>query len=91
MFKKKATLAIVMATLIVLVAPLAVDLSADIWTCADAPSYCNNTLARGCSGDVMYFSGCRLYCKTGSTTTPATSCYYHVVIDDVTASQTETH
>jgi hypothetical protein len=79
MFKKKATFAIVMATLIVLVAPLAVQMIAGTWTCANLPSNCWNTTTLGCSGDVMYYSSCRLYCRTGATTTPARVCLYPVV------------
>jgi hypothetical protein len=87
MFKKKATLAILMATLFVMVAPLAVELIADTWTCVDMPANCWNITSRGCSGDVMYYSGCHMYCKSGTTVTPAVNCYYPVVIDDPVAHQ----
>jgi hypothetical protein len=75
MFKKKATLVILMAAMIISASPLAVQLTADIWTCADLSHLCWRTTSMGCAGDVMYYSGCRLYCQTGSTTSPVVSCY----------------
>jgi hypothetical protein len=74
MFKKKATLAILMATLFVMAAPLAVQMIAGTWTCADLPSNCWNTTALGCSGDVMYYSGCHMNCRTGSTISATLYC-----------------
>ena len=83
MFKKKATLAVVMATLIVLIVPLVVE----AWTCADLPSACWNTTSRGCEGDVMWYSGCHMYCKTGVTTTPAIHCHldYSTPVKNISA------
>jgi hypothetical protein len=75
MFKKKATLAILMATLFVMAAPLAVQMIAGTWTCADLPSNCWNTTTRGCSGDVMCFSNCHMYCQTSDTISAGINCF----------------
>jgi len=81
MFKKKATLAIAMASLIVLIAPFAIQLAAQVWTCADLPSACWQTTTRGCAGDVMYFNdSCHMYCQTGITVTPAVHCHRTVIV-----------
>ena len=71
--KRKTIFAIGLALLVLVTLPML----AGYWECDDIPGCA--PFNRGCSGDVMYHNGCFMYCKTGSTTTPAISCHWVVV------------
>ncbi len=85
MFKtKKFKLMILAATLFVLLAPFAMQVSAlsqaaalqqapHTWTCADLANC--TPYNSGCSGDVMVYSGCHFYCQTGTTVSATICCH----------------
>ncbi len=94
MFNNKLVKVLILAvSLVALLAPFAMQLSAlsqdaaearapYTWKCADLPGFCA-PINSGCSGDVMSYSGCRFWCKTGTTVSSTIRCDWLVSKEEV--------